>query len=114
MNITCVQYISSCISKNSPSLFAGVLASIVLLSFSTNSSADTSNDQSAQSGRSAAFQKRVQAEQAAEDQRERDYKLEEQAMQEELELKKIRAERAAQRNAAAAAAKQQQQQPPAQ
>jgi len=102
------------ISKGPLSLVTGLFVGLALSAFSlAASAADTSNDQSAQPAqpsRSPAYQKRLDAERAAEDQRDRDHAIQEQARQEELELKKIRADRAAQRNAAAAAARQQQQQ----
>lgn len=99
---------SKVISKSPLFLVSGLFVGLALSAFSGIASA--ADDQAAQPARSAAFQKRLDAEKAAEDQRDRDHAIQEQARKEELELKKFRAERAAQRNAAAAAAKQQQQQ----
>jgi hypothetical protein len=113
-----IQHIS--FQQKQPSLWSlsGFFVALALSVFSFSARAvDASNapsayqefqGQSTQPARSASFQKRVAAEQMADEQRARDYALQEQARLEELELRKIRAERAAQRNAAAAAAKQQQ------
>jgi hypothetical protein len=102
---------SGIISKSPLLLVSGLCVGLALSAFSgIASAADTSNDQAAQPTRSPAFQKRLDAEKAAEDQRDRDHALQEQARKEEIELKRFRAERAAQRNAAAAAAKQQEEQ----
>lgn len=54
----------------------------------------------AQAERTAAFQKRLKAEQDAEDARDRNAQAQEQTRREEVELRRLRAERAALRNAA--------------
>ena len=98
------------ISKNPILLVTGLLLvtgffmGSALSVFSSNASAD---DAAAQSTRSPLFQKRLDAEKAADEQRDHAYALQEQSRLEELEIKRLRAERATQRNAAAAAAKQQ-------
>jgi len=61
----------------------------------------------AQADRNAAFQKRLKAEQDAEDARDRNAQVQEQTRLEEVQLARLRAERAAQRNAAREAAAQQ-------
>jgi hypothetical protein len=86
-------------------LFIGLCAGLTLSS-SSFGEADQKNSpdaNAAQSGRSADFQRRLQAEQAAEDARDRNAKVQEQARLEEVELQKTRTERAAQRNAQRAA-----------
>jgi Skp family chaperone for outer membrane proteins len=59
----------------------------------------SASDSSANSGRSPEFQRRVDREQAAEDLRDRNSRIQEQQNKEERELKRLRAERAEQRNA---------------
>jgi type IV secretory pathway VirB6-like protein len=96
------------IFKSSRSLCVGLF--VVLAFLASSEMAVAADDQAAQSSRSPEFQKRIDAEKAAEDQRDRDFALQEQARKESAELSRLRAERAAQRNAAAAAAKQQEEQ----
>ncbi len=73
----------------------------------TACSSSGSNKKSSSQNRTPEFQKRIQAETDAEDQRDRNAQVQEQTRLEEIQLRKLRADRAAQRNAARAAAAQQ-------
>jgi hypothetical protein len=64
----------------------------------TACSSSGSNKKSSSQNRSPEFERRIQAETVAEDQRDRNAKVQEQTRLEELSLRKLRAERAAQRN----------------
>ena len=66
---------------------------------SSGSKSASSKSSSPQQDRSEAFQRKLQTEQAAEDARDRNSVIQEQTMREEAELRRMRAERAAQRNA---------------
>jgi hypothetical protein len=77
---------------------------------SSNSKGSSSKNSSSQQNRSPDFQRRLQAEQDAEDARDRNALIQEQNRLEQAELQQMRADRAAQRNAARAAAAQQNQQ----
>jgi hypothetical protein len=100
------------ISKSPLYLLTGLFVGFTLSAFSINASAeDTAAAPANASGRSASFQKRLDAEKRAEDQRDRDHAFQEQARLDELELRRVRAERAKQRNDAYASKQQGQQQP---
>lgn len=71
-------------------LIAATAAGVCLPAFASDNSSST--------GRSPEFQRRVDREQAAEDLRDRNSRIQEQQNKEERELKRLRAERAAQRN----------------
>jgi hypothetical protein len=79
-------------------LFMGLTLSACSSSGSNKKSSSSSSSSSSQN-RSPEFQKRLQAESDAEDARDRNAKVQEQTRLEELELMRLRADRAAQRNA---------------
>jgi hypothetical protein len=86
-------------------LFTAIFMGLAL----TACSSSGSNKKSSQNNRSSEFQRRIQAETDAEDQRDRNAQVQEQTRMEELQLRRLRADRAAQRNAQRAAAAQQDQ-----
>jgi hypothetical protein len=89
-------------------LFTAICIGLSLSACSSSGPSKKSDAQSnAQADRDAAFQKRLRAEQAAEDARDRNAQVQEQTRLEEVELRRLRAERAAQRNSAREAAAQQ-------
>jgi len=101
-------------SKKSISVFASIFLGLAISALpGSASAADPAPGQGQGQGQpqgqpapSAVHQKRLDAEKANADRRERDYAIQDQANKEERELKKMRADR----NAAAAAARQQNQQ----
>jgi hypothetical protein len=99
------------ISKSLSVMFAGLCVGFML---SACSSSGTSSKSSSgqQNNKSADFQRRLQAEQAAEDARDRNAQIQEQTRMEEVEVQRMRTERAAQRNAQRASQAQQNQDNP--
>jgi predicted component of type VI protein secretion system len=89
------------------SQFILLTAFITGLTLTACSSSGSSNSSS--QNNSSDFQRRIQAETAAEDQRDRNAQIQEQTRMEEVQLRKLRADRAAQRNAQRSAASQQDQ-----
>ncbi len=88
-------------------LFTAICMGLTLTACGSSSRKSVSQaDAQANAERNAAFQKRLRAEQAAEDARDRNAQVQEQTRLEEIELRKLRAERSAQRNAAREAAAQ--------
>lgn len=79
----------------------------VLAVIAASASLTTYASDEANTGRRPEFQKRIDREMAAEDARDRNIKIQEQQRLEQLELKKLRKERADQRAAQREAAKQQ-------
>lgn len=71
-------------------LIAATAAGVCLPAFASDNSSST--------GRSPEFQRRIDREQSAEDLRDRNSRIQEQQNKEERELKRLRAERATQRN----------------
>jgi len=90
-------------SKRRLMLFTGLFVGLVLAGCSSSGGSSSKSGSSNQQNRSPAFQKRVLAEEAAEDARDRNNQIQEQNRIEELELRRMRAERAAQRDAQRAA-----------
>lgn len=86
--------------KNLGLMVTGLFLGLTLSACSSSGPSSKSSQNNPQNSRSAEFQRRVDAEQAAEDQRDRNNQIQEQNRRDELELRKMRAERAAQRNAA--------------
>jgi hypothetical protein len=103
-------------SQNTKFKSAGLIAksqSMLLTAFITGltlsaCSSSGPNNNSSQNN-SSDFQRRIQAEAAAEDQRDRNAQVQEQTRLEEIQLRKQRADRAAQRNSQREAAAKQEQ-----
>jgi len=105
--------IGKLIAKSHLLLIAGLVVGLTLSACGStggSGSKSSSSGPSSQQNRSAEFQRRLLQEQAAEDARDRNAQIQEQTRLEEVELQRMRAERAAQRNAAREAAAQQNQQ----
>jgi len=94
------------VTKSQFLLFTAIFMGLTL----TACSSSGSNKKSASQNRSPEFQRRLQAESDAEDARDRNAKVQEQTNMENQELRKLRADRAAQRNAQREADAQQNQQ----
>jgi hypothetical protein len=95
-------------AKGQFSLLTAFIFGLTLTACSSSgpNSSSGSNNSSSKNQRPE-FQKRIQAETDAEDQRDRNALVQEQTRKEEVHLRKLRAERAAQRNAQREAAAQQ-------
>ena len=80
-------------------MFVVLALGLSITACSSSGSKGTSKNSSPQQDRSEAFKRKLQIEQEAEDFRDRNSVIQEQTMREESELRRLRAERAAQRNA---------------
>ena len=80
-------------------MFVVLALGLSITACSSSGSKGSSKNSSPQQDRSEAFKRKLQTEQDAEDARDRNSVIQEQTMREENELRRMRAERAAQRNA---------------
>jgi hypothetical protein len=95
-------------AKSQLILLTVFISGLAVTACSSSGSSSGSSNSSGQNNRPD-FQRRIQSETAAEDQRDRNAMIQEQTRLEEVQLRKLRADRAAQRNAQRSAASQQDQ-----